>query len=149
VIDIQAVPDCADAIDNLSGLIEFKRHLGQVVEIAVWMGAHHKRNLWFGEPDLSCRFHRACSFALTPLSRAAPVRDLLLCAKHLFAAARKLGALGCRDAVGRDRLGFQPAWQSLESAGDGFFGRRAGFVTLRQAFVRGCHGGNRLPRAQG
>src|SRR6516164_3286514 len=26
VIDIPAVLDCADAIDNLSGLIEFKRH---------------------------------------------------------------------------------------------------------------------------
>jgi hypothetical protein len=48
------------------------------------------------------------------------VRDLLLCAKHLFIAART----GCPGLavtpVGRDRLGFQPAWQSLESAGDRF-----------------------------
>jgi hypothetical protein len=48
VIDISALLDCAGAINNLSGLIEFKRYLGQAVEIAVWMRAHHKRNLWFG-----------------------------------------------------------------------------------------------------
>jgi hypothetical protein len=58
VIDIPIVFDCAGAINNLSRLIEFKRYLGQAVEIAVWMRAHHKRNLWFGEPDFSCRFHR-------------------------------------------------------------------------------------------
>jgi hypothetical protein len=58
VIDIPTVLDCADAINNLSGLIEFKRQLGQVVEVAVWTRAHHKRNLWFGEPDLSCWLHR-------------------------------------------------------------------------------------------
>ena len=63
VIDIPAVLDCADAINNLSGLIEFKRYLGQAVEIAVWMRAHHERNLWFGEPDFNCRFHRKCPFA--------------------------------------------------------------------------------------
>src|SRR6266403_4291314 len=27
------------------------------------MRAHHERNLWFGEPDFSRRFHRTCSFA--------------------------------------------------------------------------------------
>src|SRR5262249_21762356 len=59
VIDIPAVLDCADTINNLSGLIEFKRQLGQVVEVAVWMRAHHERNLWFGEPDFSCRIRRA------------------------------------------------------------------------------------------
>jgi hypothetical protein len=58
VIDIPAGLDCADAINNLPGLIEFKRYLGQVVEIAVWMRAHHKRNLWFGEPDFGSRFQR-------------------------------------------------------------------------------------------
>src|SRR2546430_8388200 len=70
-IDIPAVLDCAGAINNLSGLIEFKRYLGQAVEIAVWMRAHHKRNLWFGEPDFSCRFHQ------TPL-RVRPKTALLL-----------------------------------------------------------------------
>jgi hypothetical protein len=33
VIDITAALDRADAIDNLSGLIEFKRYLGQAVEM--------------------------------------------------------------------------------------------------------------------
>jgi len=65
VIHIHAVSDSADAVDNLSSLIEFKRHFGQVVEIAVWMCAHHERNLWFGEPDLNCRFHQTCSFCET------------------------------------------------------------------------------------
>src|SRR5262249_34931673 len=46
-------------INNLSGLIEFKRYLGQVVEIGVWMRAHQQRNLWLGKPDFSCRFHWA------------------------------------------------------------------------------------------
>jgi len=45
VIDICAVLDSANAIDNFSGVIEFKRYLGQAVEIAVWMRAHHERNL--------------------------------------------------------------------------------------------------------
>src|SRR6516164_489110 len=58
VIDIPVRLNCADAINNLSGLIAFKRYLGQTVEIAVWMRAHHKRNLWFREPDFSCWFHR-------------------------------------------------------------------------------------------
>src|SRR5262249_4405584 len=58
VIDIPAVLDRADTINNPSGLIEFKRYLGQAVEIAVWIGTHQKRNLWFGEPDFSCWFHR-------------------------------------------------------------------------------------------
>src|SRR5262249_25013822 len=53
VVGIPAVLDCADAINDLPGLIEFKRQLCQVVEIAVWMRAHHKRNLWCGEPDHS------------------------------------------------------------------------------------------------
>ena len=53
VIDIPAVLDRADAINNISGLIEFKRYLGQAVEITVWMRAHYERNLWFGEPDFS------------------------------------------------------------------------------------------------
>jgi hypothetical protein len=57
-IDISAVLDCADAINDLSAVIELKRYLGQAVEIAVWMRAHHERNLGFGEPDFSCRFHR-------------------------------------------------------------------------------------------
>jgi hypothetical protein len=37
VIDVFAVLDCTDAINNLPGLIEFKRYLGQAAEIAVWM----------------------------------------------------------------------------------------------------------------
>jgi hypothetical protein len=57
VIDIPAVLDCADAINDLPGLIEFKRQLCQVVEIAVWMRAHHKLNLGFGEAYFDCRFH--------------------------------------------------------------------------------------------
>src|SRR6516165_5871598 len=39
------------------------------------MRAHHKRNLWFGEPDLSCRFHIGqgwlpfhAGWSLSPLS---------------------------------------------------------------------------------
>jgi len=39
VIDIPAVLDRADTINNPSGLIEFKRYLGQVVEVAVWTRA--------------------------------------------------------------------------------------------------------------
>jgi hypothetical protein len=58
VTDIPARLNCADTINNLSGLIEFKRYLGQAVEIAVWMRTHHERNLRFGEPDFSCWFHR-------------------------------------------------------------------------------------------
>jgi hypothetical protein len=58
VTDVTAVLDCADAINDLPAVIEFKRYLGQAVKIAVWMRAHHERNLWFGEPDCSCRFHR-------------------------------------------------------------------------------------------
>jgi hypothetical protein len=64
VIDLPAVLDRADAINNLSGLIEFKRYLGQAVKIAVWMRAHHERNLWFGESDFNCRFHGKCSLAV-------------------------------------------------------------------------------------
>jgi hypothetical protein len=63
VIHISTGPDCTGAINNLSGLIEFKGQLGQVVEIAVWMRAHQERNLRFGEPDFSGRFHRKCSSA--------------------------------------------------------------------------------------
>src|SRR5262249_33259294 len=44
--------------NNLSGLIEFKTYLGQAVEIAVWMRAHHERNWGFGEPDFNRRPHR-------------------------------------------------------------------------------------------
>jgi hypothetical protein len=68
VINISAVPDCADAINDLSGLIEFKGYLGQAVEIAVWIRAHHKRNLWFGESDFSCRFHRTADQRWLPFS---------------------------------------------------------------------------------
>ena len=57
MIDIPAVLDYAKAINNRSGLIEFKRYFGQAVEIALWMCTHHKRNLWFGEPDFSGRSH--------------------------------------------------------------------------------------------
>jgi len=59
VINIPVVLDCGNAINNLSDLIEFKRDLGQAVEIAVWMCAHHERNLWFGESDFNCGLHRA------------------------------------------------------------------------------------------
>src|SRR5262249_21922934 len=54
VIHIPADLDCADAIDNFSSLIEFKGQLDQVVEIAIWMCAHHERNLRLGEPNFSC-----------------------------------------------------------------------------------------------
>src|SRR5262249_52284893 len=64
VIDIPAVLDDADAIDNLPGLIKFKRYFGQAVEIAVWIGAHREYNLCFGEPYLGRRFHRKRSLAL-------------------------------------------------------------------------------------
>ena len=58
------------------------------------MLAHHKRNLWFGEPNFSCcRLHRTrwritvgCRFRF--LVALARVPDLLVCAKHLFVAAR-------------------------------------------------------------
>src|SRR5262245_7281885 len=58
VIDISAVLDRARAINNLSGLIEYERQLGQVAEIAIWMRQHHERNLRFGKPDFGCRSHR-------------------------------------------------------------------------------------------
>jgi len=96
VIDIPGVLDCTGAIDNLSGLIEFKRQLGEVVEIAVWMRSDHKRDLWFREPDLNCRCHRTArlrNYSISDLCHRSlvgfrPVQDLLLCAKHLFVAAR-------------------------------------------------------------
>jgi len=44
--DIPAILDCADTINNPSGLIECKRYLGQATEIALWMRTHHKPNLW-------------------------------------------------------------------------------------------------------
>jgi hypothetical protein len=72
VTDVTAGLDCADAINDLPAVIEFKRYLGQAVKIAVWMRAHHERNLWFGEPDFSCRFHRACSITV----RASPDHDI-------------------------------------------------------------------------
>jgi hypothetical protein len=53
VIDFPALLNLVTAINNHSGLIEFKRHLGQLVEIAVRMRAHDKPNLRFGEPDFS------------------------------------------------------------------------------------------------
>jgi hypothetical protein len=49
VIDISAVLDCADAINNLSSLIEVKTHLGQVAEVAVGIRTYHERNLGFSE----------------------------------------------------------------------------------------------------
>jgi hypothetical protein len=117
-INIPAVLDCAGAINNLSGLIEFKRYLGQAVEIAVWMRTHHERNLWFGEPDFGCRFHRTCSFASfsgtslihgshASLSLGSPVRDLLLRAKHLFVEARTVwhGLRSSRDEPYRPGFG--------------------------------------------
>jgi hypothetical protein len=48
VVDTFAGLDCSGAIDNLSGLIEFKVYLNQAVKIAVWMRTHHKLNLRFG-----------------------------------------------------------------------------------------------------
>src|SRR5262249_39774536 len=91
-IVIPAVPDCANAINNLSGLIEFKTYLGQVAEVAVGIRAYHKGNLRFGEPDFRCRFHRHISgSASVAVSRflvdSLSVLELLLCAKHLFFAA--------------------------------------------------------------
>ena len=57
MIDIPAGLDCADAINDLPGLVEFRRQLCQAVEIAVRMRAYHERNLRFGEPYFDCRFH--------------------------------------------------------------------------------------------
>jgi hypothetical protein len=57
VIDIPTVLDSADAINDLPGLIKFKRQLGQVVEIAVWMRAHHERNLGLGKPYFDYWLH--------------------------------------------------------------------------------------------
>jgi hypothetical protein len=45
VIYISIGLSCADAINNLSSLIEFKGYFGQAVQIAVWIGAHHQRDL--------------------------------------------------------------------------------------------------------
>jgi hypothetical protein len=107
VIDIHARRNCADTINNLSGLIEFKKYLGQMVEIAVWMRAHHERNLWFGESDFNCRFHRACSSSRTSLIQpfacffvASTARsDLLFCAKHLFVAPDRHGCSQLRPSA--------------------------------------------------
>jgi hypothetical protein len=43
-----------------------------VVEIAVWMRAHHERNLWFGEPEFSAysgRIELAASLRGAPKGR--------------------------------------------------------------------------------
>src|SRR5262245_2162668 len=58
VVDIPVVFDGANAINNVANLVEFKRQLGQVTEIAVRIRAHHQRNLKFGEPNFSRRFHQ-------------------------------------------------------------------------------------------
>jgi hypothetical protein len=117
VIDIPAGLDCADAIDNLSGLIEFERQLGQVVKIAVGMRAHHKRNLRFGEPDFRCRFHRIneadqgrlLDFML--LGRFAPMQDLLLRAKHLFVEAMVQKTAAVKQRRSGDGRGARPRWR--------------------------------------
>jgi hypothetical protein len=55
--------------------------------------AHHKRNLWFGEPDFSCRFigHIKRDRGWLPfhplLVASRPALDLLIGAKHLFVSA--------------------------------------------------------------
>ena len=113
VIDIPAVLDRADAINNISGLIEFKRYLGQAVEITVWMRAHYERNLWFGEPDFSSRSHRTnetdqgrlLDFML--LGRFAPRTDYapnICSSKPWFRKLLPLGSGEARtgDARGRD-----------------------------------------------
>ncbi len=61
VVDIPAIFDRANTINNSSGLIKFKRHLGQLAEIAVRIRAHDERNLRFGEPDFDCLGHQTCS----------------------------------------------------------------------------------------
>jgi hypothetical protein len=61
VVGIPALSDCAYAIDDRPGAIEFKRQLGQAVEITIRMRANHERNLGFGEPDFNCLFHRRIS----------------------------------------------------------------------------------------
>jgi hypothetical protein len=43
--------DFASAVNEVAVLIEEERQLGQAVEIAVWVGAPQKGNLWRGEPD--------------------------------------------------------------------------------------------------
>jgi hypothetical protein len=87
VICISAVLDRTDAIDNFSGLIEFERHLGQLVQIAVRMRTYQELNLRFGKPNFSCRFQRACYLLSRFLVALVPVQDLLLRAKELFVAA--------------------------------------------------------------
>jgi hypothetical protein len=86
VIDIPAGLNYADTINDFSGLIELEAQLGQAVQIAIWIRAYHKGNLWFGEPDFSRSCHRSklmqrpvadpvvsCFLVVSP-----PVRDLLI-----------------------------------------------------------------------
>jgi hypothetical protein len=77
------------------------------------MRAHHERNLWFGEPDFSYRFHRTNEtdqgrlLDVMLLGRFAPMQDLLLYAKHLFVKPwfRKLLPLGSGEAETGDARG--------------------------------------------
>jgi hypothetical protein len=98
VIDIAAIFDRSDAINNLSHLIEFKRQLSQEAEIGYaritsaicgsvnlilivdFIGHAHLRNP-FGGTSLIQPFSRF-------LVASQSVRDLLLCAKYLFWLAR-------------------------------------------------------------
>src|SRR5262245_2862173 len=125
MIRIRAVLDRAGAINDLPGLIEFKRYLGQALEIAAWMRAHHERNLWFGEPDFSCRFHRTnetdqgrlLDFML--LGRFAPMQDLLLYAKHLFVEAMVQKTAAVRQRRSGDGRRARPRWRHSRITGGG------------------------------
>ena len=132
VIDIPAGLDCTDAINDLPGLIEFERQLGQAVEIAVWIRAHHERNLRFGEPDFSRRFHRTnetdqgrlLDFML--LGRFAPMQDLLLYAKHLCVEATVQKTATVRQRRSGDGRRARPRWRHSRRAGEGIVLRLGG-----------------------
>src|SRR5262249_35066981 len=126
VIDIHALLDYADTINNLPGLIKFKRYLGQAVEIAVWIGAHHEHNLWFGEPYFFSSEMLTC---IIPQYFADPMVSRFLCRFALPAGlvhvrqafVRRCQSLwwhGQSSRDERDRLSFSRVGNHLKSASD-------------------------------
>src|SRR5262245_22277180 len=54
VVSLRTVAlDFARAVDEVAVLVEEEHKLDHAVEIAVWMGAPQKGNLWRGEPNFS------------------------------------------------------------------------------------------------
>src|SRR5215831_16509722 len=89
---LPAVLDRADTINDLPGMIKFKRQLGQAFKIAVWMRPHHKRNLRFATAYVGFvgMFILSVPAAATSFLVAVPrARDLLFSAKHLFGAPER------------------------------------------------------------